>query len=481
MSDITTSGGVSPASATERDARRIPAWRGLSAKFILLTIAFVMLTEVLILIPSVANFRQTALMSRLEQSRAALSILDRAIGDEMLEIDLLDALDVEMVVLRDDQRKATLAREDPMIDMIDTVYEADWGPFSAIDGAFRQVLDDDPDGLVRIVGEMDETGRQIELILRSAPIRDAILIYMRNIILISLLIAVVTALLIYLAVRALLIRPVQRMTDSMLAFARDPQAEDSVIDASGRFDEIGVAERELARMQDQLVRTLAQQRRLAELGLAVSKINHDMRNILSAAQLVTDRLADVDDPLVQRVSPRLVRAIDRAVGYSEGVLEYGRANEARPDKSEFELSSLIEDVRDVALVDERNGVTLENRVPQGFVLCGDREQLLRAFLNIARNAVQAMTTLPENRPRHLVFDAREETGRSIVEIMDTGPGVPERSRDTLFAAFGATSKRTGSGLGLAIARELIEAHGGTIRLSRTNDEGTTFEIALPSR
>ena len=461
-------------------ARARPYW-GLSAKFILLTIAFVMLTEVLILIPSVANFRQTWIEGRLDQARAASGVFDSALGgDAMLQRGLLMALDAEKIVLRDGER-AEMIGEPASSEMADAmVREADFTPWRAIAEAFEQ-LRNGGDRLLLVIGERDAMGRQIELLVRDATLQSGMLRYMRNIILISLLIAIVTALLIYLAVRALLIRPIQRMSESMLSFAADPQRGGAVISPSQRADEVGMAERELADMQHKLTRTLQQQRRLAELGLAVSKINHDMRNILASAQLVTDRLADVEDPLVKRVAPRLIRAIDRAVGYSEGVLEYGRAEEARPKPTTFELHGLIEDVRDIVLADATLGVDLIDRVPPGFTLCGDREQLLRAVLNISRNAVQAMSGLDEGRVRALTFGARREDGADVVTIADTGPGIPERSRATLFSAFGNTSKASGSGLGLAIARELIEAHGGTVALKETGEGGTTFEIRLPVR
>ena len=467
--------------AVARASKRPPAWGGLSAKFILLTILFVMTIEVLILIPSVANFRQTWLVNRLEQARAASGIFDSALGgDEMLQKSLLMALDAEKVVLRDGEMSEMIGETNLSAAPSVVVREELFSPLPAIAGAFEQ-LRNGGGRLIRILGRPDPMGREVELVVRDDELQSGMLTYMRNIILISLFIAVVTALLIYLAVRALLIRPVQRMTEAMLAFAAAPQDAGAVLQPSDRSDEVGLAERELRRMQDQLARTLTQQRRLAELGLAVSKINHDMRNILASAQLVTDRLADVDDPLVKRVAPRLIRAIDRAVGYSEGVLEYGRANEARPQMDRFELAPLVADVRDVVLADPSLDIALVDRIPTAFMVTGDREQLLRALLNLSRNAVQAMAGAEGRDAHSLIFSARRDGGEVVILVGDTGPGVPERSRATLFSAFGHTSKSAGSGLGLAIARELVEAHGGTLRLDATGPSGTTFEIRLPER
>ena len=472
LSDAATNGG-------NARVRRLPSFGGLSAKFILLTILFVMTIEVLILIPSVANFRQSWVVGRLDQARAASGIFDSALGgDEMLQKSLLMALDAETVVLRDGEMSEMIGEANLSAQPSVTVREAAFSPLPAIAGAFEQVRNGGG-RLIRILGEPDAMGREVELVVRDDTLQAGMLTYMRNIILISLFIAVVTALLIYLAVRALMIRPIQRMTEAMLAFASAPQSPTALLAPSRRSDEVGLAERELRGMQDQLARTLSQQRRLAELGLAVSKINHDMRNILASAQLVTDRLADVDDPLVKRVAPRLIRAIDRAVGYSEGVLEYGRANEARPQMDRFELGSLVADMRDVVLADPALDIALVDRIPPAFMVTGDREQLLRALLNLSRNAVQAMAGSGLDREHRLTFTARAEDGEVVIGVSDTGPGVPERSRATLFSAFGHTTKSAGSGLGLAIARELVEEHGGTIALAATAPEGTTFEIRLP--
>ena len=438
-----------------------------------------MVIEMLILVPSVANFRQTWLMGRLEQSQAALGILDRTLGDEMVEEDLLDALDAEAIVLRDAERTARIAQPGLDYNSAVTVRADELNPFEAIRDAWLRLRNTDDNALIRMVGMEDELGRQVEIVIRAMPLRDAMLIYMRNIVLISLFIAVVTAILIYAATRALLIRPVQELTRSMLAFAADPRDTSSIIHASARQDELGQAQRELATMQQQLHSTLDQQRRLAELGLAVSKINHDMRNILASAQLVSDRLADVDDPVVQRMAPRLIRALDRAVSYSEGVLEYGRTNESEARKELIGLREVVDDVEGIVLDGRHFGTQIVNDVEEGFIVHADREQLLRALLNLTRNAVQAMLNLSDDRPRQVIFNGYHEGADDVVTIHDTGPGIPEHARGSLFSAFAGSTKRGGTGLGLAIARELIEAHGGSITVRETGPQGTTFTVRLP--
>ena len=453
--------------------------RGLSTRFLLLTIAFVMVIEMLILVPSVANFRQTWLMGRLEQSQAALGILDQTLGDEMLQEDLLDALDAEAIVLRNAERTHRVAKPGLDYASAQTVRAGDLNPVDAIRDAWKRLRNTNDAALIRLVGMEDELGRQIEVVIRAMPLRDAMLVYMRNIVLISLLIAIVTAVLIYAATRAMLIRPVQQLTGSMLAFAADPRDTSSIIDPSARQDELGQAQRELATMQRQLHSTLDQQRRLAELGLAVSKINHDMRNILASAQLVSDRLADVEDPVVQRMAPRLIRALDRAVSYSEGVLDYGRTGEASPEKERVPLRSLVDDVVSIALEGRDNGVVVENTVPAEHVIHADREHMVRVLLNLMRNALQAMNSLSDGARKCVTFAVRSDGTDDVITVRDTGPGIPDNISGNLFSAFGGSTKSGGTGLGLAIARELVEAHGGSIAVSQTGPQGTTFAIHLP--
>ncbi len=119
-----------------------------------------------------------------------------------------------------------------------------------------------------------------------------------------------------------------------------------MIAASARQDEIGIAERELAAMQRELASMLHQKSHLAALGLAVSKINHDLRNLLASAQLFSDRLSSLADPHVQRFAPKLMRALERAIAFCQSTLSYGRAQERRPTAARSPSSRSVEEVRE---------------------------------------------------------------------------------------------------------------------------------------
>ena len=180
--------------------------------------------------------------------------------------------------------------------------------------------------VIRVKGQVAAAPDMVvETILDERPMQAAMYDYSGRILTLSIVISLITAVLVFLSLHGLLVRPMRRMTRSMIEFRNDPEDPARTIGASERGDEVGTAQRELADMQSQLRAALRQKNRLAALGTAVSKINHDLRNILATAQLVSDRLAGSADPDVKRVVPTLVRSLDRAAALCADVLRYGRA------------------------------------------------------------------------------------------------------------------------------------------------------------
>jgi signal transduction histidine kinase len=463
--------------------RLVPIRLGLSGKLLVLTTLFVMIAEVLIYVPSIANFRLGWLNDRLAAAHTAALVLDaapRGMVPESLARQILGSVGARAVAMKMGSQRRLLAVSEmpPMIHHDIDMRNVPW--HRAILDAFDTLWSNDKD-VMRVVGPAPMGGDFLEIVLDEAPLRQAMLRFSFNIMLLSLLISGITAMLVYFALHHLLVRPMRRITANMMRFRDDPENPARVITVSHRQDEVGLAERELAAMQRDLASMLQQKSHLAALGLAVSKINHDLRNLLTSAQLFSEGLTSVPDPRVQRFAPQLMRALERAIAFCESTLSYGRAQEPAPDRKPVEAEALVEEVHEtLALADTRIGWIVA--IERGLVVDADPDQLLRVLLNLARNAVQALETRAPNDPARdqVRITGRREGAVVVIEVSDTGPGIPARSREHLFEAFQTSARSGGTGLGLVIAAELVRAHGGEIKLVE-GTIGATFRLTIPDR
>lgn len=456
---------------------------GLSGKLLLLTAVFVLIAEVLIFVPSIANMRLMWLRDRLNTAAAASVVIEGLPDQELprnVQEEALLATGAKAIVLKKDDASRVVAATD-MPRSVDAQYDlTDVSTLASVYDAIDTMLFGG-NRIIRVYGPVGETTTRIELLLDEHALRRAMLRAARNVFILSMIISLATAGPIFFALNRLLIRPMRRMTANIQEFAADPSNPARVLEPSGGRDEIAVAGIHLAAMQQTLQRTLKEQKNLADLGLAVSKINHDMRNILSSAQLMSDRLSDVDDPVVKRVAPKLLRSIDRAVGYTNEVLAYGRMREPEPRRRFVALRPLVMEVSEVLALDTRGDIDFVLQVEPGLEVDADGEQLFRIIHNLCRNAVQALLQ-DVGIERRAVLVTGLRTGSVVaIAIDDNGPGMPAKARENLFAAFRGSARSGGTGLGLAIARELVLAHGGTIALVEKATPGTLFRIELPDR
>ena len=465
-------------------ARRVPLARRLSTKLLLLTVLFVVIAEILILVPSISLFRARWLEERLSTA-ASVSVvlmqgepvtLSRSVQDELLR-----ALGARAIAVRDAGVSRLIAVAEMPLHVDEHIDLANIGMGRAVVDALDTVVFGG-DRIIRVYGKVGDSDKEFELIIPDRKLRKAMLLYARSIAVLSLLISVITATLVFTAIDRLMIGPIGGLRRSLLRFAEAPDDPTRVLRPSGRLDELGIAEKELAGLQMQLQRTLSEQRHLADLGLAVSKINHDMRNILASAQLLSDRLAMVKDPTVQAFAPKLVRALDRAVAYSQGVLAYGRTQEPPPMRRKLRLRQLVDEVQGVLGVDPTGDITFENLVAPDFEVDADSEHLFRVLTNLCRNAVEAMSADRETAVVRRLTVSAERTGSiSRILVSDTGPGLPQKARENLFTAFRGSARSGGTGLGLAIANELVRAHGGSIELVESIGGHTVFAVMIPDQ
>ncbi|MEJ2376013.1 MAG: HAMP domain-containing sensor histidine kinase [Pseudolabrys sp.] len=445
-----------------------------------------MVAEVLIYVPSVANFRLNWLNDRLAAAHTAALVLDAApsgMVPESLAKQILKSIGARAVAIKMGKERRMLAASTVPARIAQDIDMRSVTWWRAIMNAFDTLIFCQPDDVMRVVGPAPMAhGEFLEVVLDEGPLRKAMWSFSVNILLLSLVISGITATLVFLALNYLLVRPMRRITDNMVAFRADPENPARIISESGRGDEVGTAEEELAAMQRELASMLHQQSRLAALGLAVSKINHDLRNLLASAQLFSDQLSSSSDPKVQRFAPKLMRTLERAIAFCQSTLSYGRAQEAAPERRTVTVEPLIEEVHEALGLSIDVPIRWIVSVERGLTVEADHDQLFRVLVNVARNAVQALEARGARDPARdqIRITGRREGSVVVLEVSDTGPGVPEKARAHMFQAFQGSTRAGGAGLGLAIAAELVRAHGGEISLV-PGTIGATFRITIPDR
>lgn len=469
-----------------------PRWlrAGLSARLLLLTVLFVLIAEVLIYVPSVASFRTNWLAERLSQARAAALILEKTPPDALprpLVEELLSGMETTMIALRIENARRLLAVSDtpPTVDYEIDLRDRTMG--REIGSAFDTLLFGGS-RTIRVVGPPPRGGDFVEIIINEKPLREAMIKYSWTILQVSLVISGITALLVFAALNGLIALPIKRLAAAVSRFRADPTDARSILTPASRQDEIGTLERSVSEMQHALQQELRQREHLANLGLAVAKINHDLRNMLASAQLMADRLGTLPDPNVQRFVPKLMDALDRAITFCQSTLAYGKAQERTAVLTPVPLRGLIEEVAEQAQLSETTEPALLVDVPDAARVMADAEHLNRVVTNLLRNARAALDQHGHAHGERAEIRISAFPGGAVmrIDIADNGHGIPPALREKLFRAFTGSTRPGSTGLGLAIAHELMRGMGGTIILVETPPgteappPGAVFRLELPA-
>ena len=465
-----------------RGGRRVLWPGGLSARLLLATLAVVVAANAIIVPVLLANRQRDWLSEKVAAGELASFVVSvpegkvtQQVKQQILKSAGLVAVNVQADgVMRQVLAPAKQSKADYRIDL------RQQDLFSQMSGAL-DTLYGGGDRLVQVVDRPHYLkGEAVEIVVPDNPLQSILVDNFRELLLGLILTSVMAGALVYLFLTFFLIRPIQRITRSMERFRVDPEDAAAHLPPSGRHDEIGRAEVELDRMQSDPERRLASRARLAALGEAVAKINHEMRNMLTSAQLASERLATSPDPVVARTLPRLERALDRAVPLAANVLAFGRSEEPAPDTRPTPLRAALESAAEDAQL-SADGVRLSTDVDEAAQVLADPDQLHRILVNLMRNAREAIDGAPE-KPQGgglVTASLAVSDGQSLVRIADNGPGLPEKAQANLFQPFRGSARRGGAGLGLAISRELAQAHGGDLTLAETGPDGTAFELRLP--
>lgn len=462
--------------------------RRLSGKLLLMTIGFVMLAELVLFLPSAALFRQTYLSDRAERAGHLALALDGVPdyeGSAMLSQKFVEDTDVIMVSIRREGMTQLLLGMPPA--ETDASFEAvdlrDARRFPLFRYAVRDFFSDGT-GYYRVLADpiMADQGL-IEIMLPKASVKEALRDFFQRIFWLSLAIAAITGTLIYLALSAMIVRPIQKLAKGIAEFREDPDKRRGNPAPSRRLDEIGQLEREFFDMKQGVRASFRQRERLASLGMAVAKINHDLRNVLTSAQLVSDRIAMDKDERVAGMGERLVRAVDRGIRLCTDVLNYSKAKDEQLELEEVRIALMVGEVAGDVLGQFGRGPTainFINKIPSELEVKVDADHTYRIIHNLFRNAGQALQAMSAvDATRQISVSSTLEAGHVKIHITDTGPGLPQRAKDNLFKAFASGSGHGSSGLGLTISKDLATDQGGDLELGYTGETGTEFVLTLP--
>jgi len=462
--------------------RRVLWPGGLSARLLLATAFIVVLANAFIVPALLANREQEWLRDKVAVGELASFVVEAAPGGKVtdrLTGEILNSAGVVSVAIEADgvRRLVIAGPRQPRTPYLIDLRAQD--PLSVL-SAPMETLFGGGGRMVRVIDKPRyRPGEFVEVLVPDAPLRSILLANLGELLIGALFTSAMAGALVYLSLNFFLVRPMQRITRAMERFRADPSDAAARLHPSGRHDEIGRAEAELDRMQADLLTALASRARLAALGEAVAKINHEMRNMLTSAQMASERLATSGDPVVARTLPRLERALDRAVTLAANVLEFGRTEEPAPAARPVPLRAALEAAGEDAQL-SAGGVKLIADVGDDAQVLADPDQLHRLLVNLMRNAREAIAGDARRGGKgNISASLRVEDGVSIVRVADNGPGLPERARANLFQPFRGSTRQGGAGLGLAISRELAQAHGGDLVLVKTGPEGTVFDLSLP--
>jgi len=473
---------------TDVDAAARPGGFGLAARMLVITIGFALLAMGLFYAARLAAFRENWLHNKMTSAQTAFEVFEAG-GPNPLPPDLarkvLESVGVKAIAVSTPSGRRTLCDAAAPPNPSATIDLGRETFYDSIGAAFKTLLGG-PGVVIGVTDTTSPNGTNVKVTLDETPLVQALWRVSNTFLNIALLIATVVAGVLWAALWIMVLRPMRRLTSNIIAFGERPQDASRVIGPSGRNDEIGRAEKALAAMEDSLAHELTQRKRLAELGMAVARINHDLRNILSAAQLISDRLATISDPQVQRLAPRLVATLDRAIQFCQATLTYGAGSERPPQRRGFDLNKMVEEVVEAARAEYGEAIDYHVDIPPRFETYADPSHILRVLENLSRNAAQALIAkgAAGGRPKAIRFAAIRTEGMALIEISDTGPGFPPDLRDRIFEPFHKSTSEAGAGLGLSIAADLVTRNGGCIELAPMKADdfycGARFLIKLPT-
>ncbi|MEQ1607463.1 MAG: HAMP domain-containing sensor histidine kinase [Hyphomonadaceae bacterium] len=460
---------------------------GVAGKLLLYTVGMVLLVQVLLFPLFLAERRSAWLLGRSNASDLvvlnAQSIPDRRVSDEYADASRTIMFIRSIVARTGEQRDTILRYSEPIDGEIVTLHVPQETAFWSIPAALGHFMSGDGRYLKLLFKPVLSTAYdELEIIVAEDSVRQYLMAQSGAIALNIFIFSAVAGAAVYFMVSRIVVRPMRAIADSVTRFSETPETPlTEMLPAdmsSGQSDEIRRVVGALEIMQRTVSTALRQRKRLADLGEAVAKISHDLRNSLSAAQVLSDGLADSNDPQVRDAAPRLERAIQRAVTLAEATLKYGRSETPLPNLISLQFAPAIEEAVTEGIAGWP-GVQVRVECDDGLQIVADADHLHRIITNLVRNSARAISNRPAGAEVGLI-EARviRDDDEIVLVISDNGPGVPKSVLTKLFQPFSKAGSDGGTGLGLAIARELACGMGGKLALASSGPTGSSFALTL---
>jgi signal transduction histidine kinase/CHASE2 domain-containing sensor protein len=243
-------------------------------------------------------------------------------------------------------------------------------------------------------------------------------------------------------------------------------------DLTSKNQQLSEAMTRLKAAQEELV----WKEKLSAVGEMAAMVIHDMRGPLTAAYGYVCLLQDTDVPDSQKkeYADRILRQLYRINHMAQEVLDFSKGTK-KLELEAIEVDSLVAElVHRLHAELATNAVEIKTEVKCRASLRVDKEKILRVFLNLGRNASEAM----DGHGALTITCTRRDVSVEFA-VADNGPGIPPEIRETLFKPFVTAGKAKGTGLGLAIVQKIVKDHGGYIRAESEPGQGTTFFVSIP--
>lgn len=454
---------------------------GLAGQFLAFTVGFVLLAQVLIFPVSLASLREVWLATRAGAAEL-VALLKRDEPDWQgrgeFRAGLLAYQNILAVRGISNGHQTSVMEPDVTLSAPTLRVDLDNGPALFLVPAVLTNLFA-PEGRLLVLRFRPEltTFDEMEVVMDEDALRAAFWESSGGIIANTFFTSALVGAFVYLVAFFLVVRPMQAIAVAISQFSASPEVS-SINIPRGQSAETRRIAHALQIMQQAISSALRQKKRLADMGEAVAKICHDLRNSLSVVQVLSDGLSGSSDPKVQSGAPRLERAIERAITLAESTLRYGRAETPLPRLTPVQIKQAVTEAFAEALAAyPATGWSVDGDVT--VTASADGDHLHRIITNLVRNSAKAAEyATTRSQPARVTASIGVDGNRIRLVIADNGPGVPASAIDTLFRPFAKGYSDGGSGLGLAIARELARGMGGDLELGASTPDGASFVLYL---